>query len=422
MGIIIKVELRPATSCVLKINAAMPSQEDLNNQQAQLLVRRRTLQAWLLQQGKLGAFAPAYISVEIQDQRAAIQQIKMTLRGWGEPVEDLPDDGELSSAGQLGGALQNMADLLQSSSSRSQFEQFRTNLMLLNQQLQVLQTYKDLHDQLHQLQFGCYRPMMVGASEFPRNPTFIESLRLYSVELQLAIDELRTISDRPQTAPAEQHWINQLAQAQERLDLALANLERAPFDQAIYLIERVINLQPTRINERLKAIARELPFDALVHMLAAAQQAAETESGSTGQASAIGQGIAAVEQVRARLAQLIDEHDTWQRFEPDLRQYENDPSQYAARFAWLWQQDLKPSLTVIYQRRSDRWTRELQRLGEALEAALTSPTSRQLSEAGRAFYSCFGKCFFQADKELKDQCGQLRLIDGPLKSVIGMFL
>lgn len=399
----------------------MPSQEDVDNQRDQLLVHRRYVNSLLKQQGQLGAFAPPYVQPEIQDRRAAIQQIKMTLRGWGQSVEDLPDDGAVSSVGQLSNALLNMADRMQVPAVRDRLDQFHSSLTLLNQQLQILQTYKDLHDQLHQLQFGCYRPIMVGARKFPRNQTFITSLGLYTVELKLLIASLLNIVARPNFPAQERAWIHQLISAYEQLDLAFSTLKREPFELARDLIERVLNLQPTRINERLKSIARGLPFDALVQVLVLTKSPITVEASDNNRTVAMDQGIAAVEQVRARLAQLIDEHDIWQRFDLDLRQYENDPSRYVQIFTFLWQTELKPSLLKIYQQRSDPWTLELKRSGELLEQTFTASTVTQ-SEAGRAFYSCFGKCFFQADKELKEQCEQLRLIDGPLKSVIGMYI
>jgi hypothetical protein len=399
----------------------MPSQEDISNQYEQLVEHRRNLQILLVQESKYGALTPSYIQVEIQDRRTAIQKLKAALRNWGQSVEDLPNDEAFSAARELGGALQNVADLMQAPAVRQSLDQFHDSLELLNAQIQALQTYKDFHDQLHLLQFGCYRPIMVGAREFPQNQTFTESLHLYAIELQQVIDELWGIADRLHVPPTERRWIEQLEQAHEQVEQALQTLTREPFERALYQIERVLNLQPTRINERLKAIARGLPFDQLLEALRSAKAWLASEENSEDSAQAIDRGIAAVEHVRERLNQLIDEHDIWQRFDPDLRQYEHNPAQYAQQFTWLWQSDLKPSLADLYLRRDDRWTRELRRVGERLDQALTAQTAPTLVEASRAFYSCFGKCFFQADKELKDQCSQLRMIDGPLKSVIGMF-
>jgi hypothetical protein len=71
----------------------MPDQDDIAAQQALLQVHRQTLDVLLRQQAQFGeAYAPPAIVNGIGIARASIAQVKQSLRDWGAPVEDLPND------------------------------------------------------------------------------------------------------------------------------------------------------------------------------------------------------------------------------------------------------------------------------------------------------------------------------------------
>lgn len=400
----------------------MPSPDDIIDQQNLLAAHRRTLLVLLQQHAEFGAaFAPPHIVHGIRDAREHIRQCKATLQSWGQSIEDLPDDDDIATAAtQVGGALRNMAALMQAPDIRSELGEFQESFQLTSQQLDLLNIYKALHDQLHDLQFRCYRPIMSGAGDFPNNPAFLAALGFYISDFKQIVDTLWEIADQPHCPKNERRWIEQLALAYERVTNALDQKRKEPFDQAVFQIERILNLDPTRINEQLKQAARSLPLDELLHAMRAAQDYTAQAVGEAKQNDSIGLGIVALEQLQSTLYRLIDEHDTWQRFEIDLRQYESDLDRYLPRIVWMWQSDLKSSVAALYARRNDRWIRDLYQASERLERALAEPASSALAEAFRAFHSSFSKCFFQTDKELKDQCGKLRLIDGPLTSIIGM--
>jgi hypothetical protein len=71
----------------------MPSQEDIAHQQELLAAYRRTLAQYLKQQALISElFTPPAIAHGTDEARANIRRVKSTLRTWGIPVEDLPDD------------------------------------------------------------------------------------------------------------------------------------------------------------------------------------------------------------------------------------------------------------------------------------------------------------------------------------------
>ena len=69
------------------------TQEQIDDQYDLLVSHRRTLALYLKQQAQLGsAYAPPGVAGGICEARDAIKRVKATLRGWGQAVDDHPDD------------------------------------------------------------------------------------------------------------------------------------------------------------------------------------------------------------------------------------------------------------------------------------------------------------------------------------------
>ncbi len=77
----------------------MPNQDDIAAQQELLQMHRQTLDVLLKQQAQLGeSYAPPAVVNGIRIARASIAQVKQSLRDWGAPAEDLPNDAPHPSA------------------------------------------------------------------------------------------------------------------------------------------------------------------------------------------------------------------------------------------------------------------------------------------------------------------------------------
>jgi len=401
----------------------VPNPDDIADQLELLAAHRSTLAEFLKQQALLGmAYAPPGIANGIRFARNAIKQIKATLRDWGAEVEDLPDDDSLppttsaSASEQASLGLAAMAEMISAPDVRARVEVFQDSFGIACRQIDRLSNYKDLHDLLHDLQFNCYNPIMRGAGNFPENTLFLESLDDYAAELQQVINGLWEIAERAVFSTNEQAWIRQFSLTTELLRGAIEQSSRALLDQATSQIGRVLYIHPTRINERLKETARELPLSKLIEAMVFVQQYPARSDGDTEKLRLIGQGVAALELLSQNLAKLIDEHDIWQEIELELQRIER-VEQLLQELAWLWP-DLKTRFTPLCHERNDRWTRELWQVGEKLERALATPTPTTVTAAFRPFRRQAGLCFFQADKKLKDLCRSLRRVDGPLNSVL----
>src|SRR6266545_7000942 len=80
------------------MSAPMPEIEDIEAQRELLRVYRRNLALYLQQQAEQGgmAYVTPAVANGIVDARAEIAQIKAILRGWGQTVDDHPNDAPTS--------------------------------------------------------------------------------------------------------------------------------------------------------------------------------------------------------------------------------------------------------------------------------------------------------------------------------------
>lgn len=404
----------------------MPDQRDISEQQSLLATHRRTLAHYLGQQAALGAaYAPPGVTHGIYEARDAIRRIKATLREWDAPAEDLPDDeapalGASATAGeQVGAGITAMLDLMSAPDVRAGLATFQEAFAEVCRRIDLLGSYKDLHDLLHELQFNCYGPITRGARRFPDDEFFRESLNDYEFELEKIRTNLWETIERADLPASERAWIRQIDQAAEWLRAAIAELGREQLDRALAQIGRVLYIHPTRINERLKEAARDLPLATLLQAMDAVERRSAARGLDPGKLRQVEQGGATLRQIGEDLDRLIAEHDTWQEVELELCQIEDHLEQNIKQLQWFWP-DLKAKAEPLCGDASNRWMQEFLRASAQLDRALAGQDTNAIIAQFRSARSRAGLCFFQADKRLKELCAALRHIDGPLVAVMRM--
>jgi len=404
----------------------MPEQEQIDQQMALLETHRRTLQFVLLEQAKFGAgYVPPQLRHSIFEARAAIRGCKAALRDWGVAVEDQPDDEPFQAAPpasmseQAGVGIAALADLLSAPGIRSTVESFRESFEIVCRQIDRLSGYKDLHDLLHDLQFNCYNPIVRGARDFPNNALFVESLADYEAELQKIANGLWEVAERTTLEANEHSWIQQIGQAADVLRAAIDRPDKQSLDRATFQIGRVLYIHPSRINERLKEAAHDLPLPSLIDAMVTVRQRPARDDLAPDKLDQVGRGIAALEQIGLGLARLIDEHDTWQEIDLELHRIEESLGSHVQELEWLWP-DLCARIAQLCEGRSDRWSQDLRQVSEKFEHALAAQDLVAITAAFRSLRRQVGLCFFQADKKLKELCRSLWRFNGPLNSVMSI--
>lgn len=126
-------------------------------------------------------------------------------------------------------------------------------------QLRTLRNYKELHDQLHELQFNFYIPAFQGMSRFPSDMLFLQDLKRYGQSFSDVIDALvDVVNQNEATMRGERSWIERLEKHLKMLEEAQAKSDGQLLTKCLERVQEVIGIKPAEINGRLKDAMRNM--------------------------------------------------------------------------------------------------------------------------------------------------------------------
>jgi hypothetical protein len=324
---------------------------------------------------------------------------------------------EAGAARSIGDGLEALTSLVHAPAVRAAVIVFRTQFQSASAQIEVLADYKDLHDLLHTLQFLCYSTMAKEAPRFPADESAESNLLDYELTFQHLVSQIQDVSARPSMPTGEALWVSDLHQAQGRLREGLERRDAAALQQSLWLIRRVLDRYPSRINERLNAAGRALRLDAIEQaMTAICDELASLQL--TGDAVEQCQaGAIALAALQRDLATLAAEHDQWQAIDVELRRIEAVVGSDTAELEASWPY-LKALSEPLCAGRAVSWIQSLSEATAGLDAAIAAHDPSQTRRQFARYRRLAGACFYQADKQLKELCDDLRKIGEPLSSLL----
>ena len=325
-------------------------------------------------------------------------------------------EGDTRLAGKV---FTDVAELMKQEQTREAVVMFRTDFEAACRQIDLVRHYKHLHDLLHTLQFHCYNPILQDAARFPDDETATRSLLDYEMTMEQIIFDLQDAVDRSSFPGAETGWIQDLIRAREALKQAIFELDSRQLQRALWLLNRILSVQPSQINTRLNAGARALRLSALAKALeCVAQDVAHLEP-DLEKAGSFNAGVNALIRVDENLAAHVEEHDRWQAVDLELRRIEANMGQDLAELELSWP-ELVVMVELLCQDRRDNWALSLVKDSEVLDEAITAGNSARARSFFWRFRRQAGLRFFRVDTELKALCEELRLVGEPLSLVLRM--
>ncbi|MCB0190033.1 MAG: CHAT domain-containing protein, partial [Caldilineaceae bacterium] len=181
------------------------------------------------------------------------------------------DDAVIDGAA-IGADLGVLAQLMQRSAVRERVAAYRADFTAAEREIDILSNYKFLHDLLHKLQFRCYNVITQEARRFPSDELAFDNLLNYEVTLQDIVANLQGVMEEAQFPQNETLWVNDLLDAQQLLRRALDTMESEALRRVVWLMRRVLALQPSTVNHRLSSAARALRLETIVASLRAIRQ------------------------------------------------------------------------------------------------------------------------------------------------------
>ena len=318
---------------------------------------------------------------------------------------------------------------------------FRTDFQIACEQIDLLGDYKDIHDQLHSLQFHCYNCIVQEARRAIDDELAWDSLIDYELTFQEILTHLQEIATH--SAPevqvtAQQHggepvaqpgirratlaahevvWIQDLAQAHYELQTAIETADVRKLKRAIRLVGRILMVQPSQINTRLSATVRTLRLPSLVQGLSRVRDVLSLPNLDPEKVHQFEAGLAALSDLNVKLSALVASHDRWQAIDLELRRIETTLEQDVSELELSWP-DLKELVEPLCAESSAPWAAALKAEAEKLETAIAGGDAARIRQCFRRYRRLAGERFYRVDVDLKRMCDELRTIVAPLASVL----
>jgi hypothetical protein len=295
----------------------------------------------------------------------------------------------------------------------------QTDVEAADSQIKLLTNYKDLHDQLHNLQYLCFSGLVQEARRFPQDPLSLDILMDHELTFAGLIDSLVEVALRPDMPAGETDWIQELVEAHGQLKKAIETLDSEPLQRAIWLTKRVLDRHPTRINERLNAAARALRLVAIQRSMLSIRKDLRRLKLAPQQVRRFESGVTALGDLGEHLARLVEDHDRWQAIDLELRRIEavmaHDPDEI--RTSWP---ELRAKVDPLCQQSGATWAEWLRRDSQDLDKALASKNPSQIRQSFQRYRRRVGNRFYQVDTDLKSLCHELRFVGQPLASTFAL--
>jgi len=335
-------------------------------------------------------------------------------------------------------------------SSTAKLEQIVTSLRLL-------ETYKNLHDSLHNIQLTPFSYLRLAVRGMAESAVNVQMLRMYHDQVRtahtVASSWVERLQDGVLSREAEEHWIQNMQAAAEKYQEAIDSGNVRMASLALNVIRRILETEPIRLNNLINVASKNLPLADLtatlreiMDALGAGQDRSDHsgEPPSAGVASANSPSLAAFENAHGSLQDLhallrarVVEHDMWQEADNVLwsieRAFEMPAHDAIIEFSILWP-EARASIASLADNAADAgWAEKIRRYAESLDDGLLQ-VEEQLGDEDdgddevsfkdglRQSFDAFRRearyKFFSVDHQLKEDCAALVQISEPLETIL----
>jgi hypothetical protein len=318
----------------------------------------------------------------------------------------------------IGAGLDALRDMVKSGGPvRDAAVAFRTDFQAAGEQIEILGTYKDIHDQLHSLQIYCFNLLILETRRANIDDIAWDSLSNYEMTLQGIVAQLIEIAKHSSKLASELTWTSDVGQAQVEMASAIEGLDLTKLKKAARLINRVLMIQPAQINARLSAAARALRLPTIVQGLSRIHENLPTLELDAEKVAQFETAVLALDRLSTQLIGLVGDHDRHQAIDLELRQIETTIDMDLDEFELSWP-DLKTQALPLYDRIDEAWATAVAADAEKLDAALLAKDPTKIRHFFRRYRRQMGDRFYRVDIDLKRLCDDLRKVGEPLTAVL----
>jgi Effector-associated domain 10 len=314
--------------------------------------------------------------------------------------------------------LNALADLMQYPEAMSAVITFRVDFQAACEQINIIANYKEVHDLLHTLEFQCYNGIVQESKRFPADETGLEILLDHELTLQKILREVQDVTARETIATKEVIWLEDLKRAQVELQGAIEELDTRRLQRSVWLLNRVLAIQPSRINTNLNSAARTLRLPTLVSAMKFIFDKLARSNLDRDKIRQFQEGVEVLAELNERLIALVNGHDYWQELDLELRRIESNLEQDSIELEMSWP-DLKARTDILFAGEiGDPWTVAFEQDGQNLDLAINAQNPAKIKRYFRMYRRRASDRFYRVDASLKRLCEELREVGEPLASVL----
>jgi len=328
-------------------------------------------------------------------------------------VANRPERGATAARG-----LETLEQLMQDAEVREAVGDFQSEFEAAACQIEVLAFYKDVHDLLHTLQFQCYRGITQEAKRFPDDATSREILTDHEITFDGLMRQLEEVRARGVARDAELVWVQDLRDAHTEFQNAIQQSATKSLTRAIWLMERVLAVQPSHINTRLNAAARSLRLTSLVDALTLLRDRFTGGGFDPSKIQTFSDSISSLAALQQNLTALVVEHDRWQALDLDLRRIQQNLKSDVLELELSW--DRVEIMITPLCGVDEPWAVALRATGDLVGASIAAQDQAKERQAFQRLYSQAADRFYRVDTTLKRVCESLRTIGEPLTTLLGL--
>lgn len=284
--------------------------------------------------------------------------------------------------------------------------------------LELIQSYKFLHDCLHKAQLQL-SPLEIEARAMGQAGAE-DAAERFDASLSVFVTEAILARQCAGKLPAEPSFLREpelgwLTRFDEALGLAKRGMETgeaAPCRLAASRFRSILRREPSRIDGILRSCAGSLDLDGLRKILAELEVATATDPAVS---TAFGSGRQAAEFLFRQLKALVNQHNQWQNMDMALWELEDQlpagAGEVGGDFELLWA-DLSQALALLVATEPQApWAIGVMELKIRTDHAWEVGPGKDLARAFKQFRKSCGMNFFQVDSSLKglaDEVARLR--------------
>lgn len=335
---------------------------------------------------------------------------KLIVKTWPKTLVGLPQaEDHVTSALKY---LNTVLKVPLSSDLKHELKEKQAAFEEIRQRIARLYAYKNLHEDLHQLNLKLTLGELVQ-SVGATGPDFNSIVQQCDTTVSEAPSFAPLLGEQSEETKIELAWISRLQAISAALKSATAASDAAACLRAVDDIQQLIKVQLSRLNGKVFKAATDLSFEALTYDL---PDDIEAEA-------AFDNLVHAIRELKPTVLARALKLNLWQETENDIsvvQDFFNIPGQevadisepwYAVKSRVQWLADLDPD---------DPWAKQAREYSDEIEDGMVGKKKLddQLKAHFETYRNLFRFRFLAIDNALKLDCGSLRRIEAPLTEIL----